>query len=151
MLSFGQWDQTIHDSRGGCGRGWGWVISNTPPPEKILSLYPPPKKFWAKNGKICPKNVIFCKFFDQPSRFSQICCKISWKFHEKSKNFLLPLPPPAPPPPKIFGGAHVWIKLTAIGWNNHCWSAKVLYINTVVVIVLYKIIYQAFSTSYKWI
>ncbi len=58
--------------------GGGRCLALTPPPEKILSLDPPSlKNFLAKNGKIWPKNCIFCKFCDQPLRFSQICCKIS--------------------------------------------------------------------------
>jgi hypothetical protein len=45
---------------------------------EIIPLCPPAlKKFWAKNGKIRPKNSIFWKKFDPPL----------------PKNFLRPLPP----------------------------------------------------------
>jgi hypothetical protein len=67
-----------------CVGGGGGCLSltHTPlPPEKIQSLDPPQIFFLAKNGKICPKNSIFLKIFGQPLRFSQICCKISWKTH----------------------------------------------------------------------
>ncbi len=97
---------TIHDSRG-C----------------VLSLYPsPPPPFWGKNGKIGPKNVIFWKFFDQPSRFSQICYKILW-------NFMTPPPPlkfsldPFLPPRFLAGimyawGLH-WTKIMVGGLQNN--------------------------------
>ena len=62
---------------------------------------PYPKFFcFAKNGKILPKNGIFQIFFGQPSRFSQICCKI----------FLRPFPPP----PYIFGRADVWCEPSSL-------------------------------------
>ena len=45
--------------------------------------------FFAKNGKIwLTKYYNILNFFGQPLRFSQICCKISWKI--------------LTPPPKIF-------------------------------------------------
>ncbi len=73
--------------------GCGVCLALTSHLKKSLALTPPLKTFFqSKNGKIWPKNGIFLKYFGQPSRFSQICCKISW-----------------PPPRKIFDWAHVWL------------------------------------------
>ncbi len=66
----------------------------------ILKPCPPPIIFFTKNGKIWPKNGIFLKFFGQPSRFSQICCKISWNIMTPPKIF----PRPLPPPPRFLAG-----------------------------------------------
>ncbi len=76
----------------------------------VLSLEPPPplplKLFFGQKWENLAKNGYFWKFFDQPSRFSQICCKISW-------NILTPPPlkfslDPSPPKKFFFGRAHVW-------------------------------------------
>ncbi len=50
-------------------------------------------------GKFGQKN--FWKFFDHPSWFSQICCKISWNFLTAPKTFLKTL---TPPPPRFLAG-----------------------------------------------
>jgi hypothetical protein len=59
--------------QGVCGRGWG-CLALTPHLKKSNALTLPPSNF------LKPKNGIFLTFFGQPSRFSQICCKVSWNF-----------------------------------------------------------------------
>jgi hypothetical protein len=58
-------------------RGWG-CLAYTPPPEKILSLDPPPpkKNFEPKMGKFGRKMAFFGKFLTNPRDFHKSAVKI---------------------------------------------------------------------------